>query len=163
MKLNVLSLSRNSPNFIELHSSLPYSQVPVTCPYPEPARYCPQTHIPLPEYPSYYYPPIYAWVSQEVFYSQVSPSKPVCASSLPLPATCHVHLILLDFITCTILGKQYRSLSSSLCGFLHSLVISYLLGQNILLNIIFSESLSSLFFPSVSDQVSHHTKQRAKS
>jgi len=33
----------------------------------------------------------------------------------PLPHTRYMppHLILLDFITCTILGKQYRSLSSS--------------------------------------------------
>ena len=29
-------------------------------------------------------------------------------------ATCHAHLILLDFITRTILGEEYRSLSSSL-------------------------------------------------
>ena len=35
-------------------------------------------------------------------------------------ATCPAHLILLDFITRTILGEQYESLSSSLCSFLHS-------------------------------------------
>jgi hypothetical protein len=35
-------------------------------------------------------------------------------------------------ITRTILGEQYRSLSSSLCSFLHSLVISSLYGPNIL-------------------------------
>ena len=32
-------------------------------------------------------------------------------------ATCPAHLILLDFITRTLLGEQYRSLSSSLCSF----------------------------------------------
>ena len=31
-------------------------------------------------------------------------------------ATCHAHLIPLDFITRKILGEQYRSLSSSLCS-----------------------------------------------
>ena len=38
-------------------------------------------------------------------------------------ATCPAHLILHDFITQTILGEQYRSLSSSLCSFFHSPVL----------------------------------------
>ena len=42
----------------------------------------------------------------------------------PIRATCSTHLILLDFTTRTILGKEYRSLSSSLCNFLHSPVTS---------------------------------------
>jgi hypothetical protein len=40
------------------------------------------------------------------------------------------HLILLDFITSTILLEEYRTLSSSLCSFLHSPVTSSLLGPN---------------------------------
>jgi hypothetical protein len=42
----------------------------------------------------------------------------------PTRATCPVHLILLDFITRTIFGEKCRSLSSSLCSFLHSPVNS---------------------------------------
>ena len=38
----------------------------------------------------------------------------------PIRATCLAHLIRLSFIPRTILGEQYRSLSSSLCSFLHS-------------------------------------------
>ena len=33
--------------------------------------------------------------------------------SSPIRATCPAHLILLDFITCTILGEEYKSFSSS--------------------------------------------------
>ena len=54
--------------------------------------------------------------------------------SSPIRSTCPVHLILLDFITCTILDEEYRSFSSSLCSLLHSPVTSFLLGPNILLN-----------------------------
>ena len=46
----------------------------------------------------------------------------------PICATCPYHLILLDFITRIILGKDYSSLNSSLCNFLHSPVTSSLLG-----------------------------------
>ena len=61
---------------MELEGSLPHSQVPATCPYPEPAWSSPSPPIPLPEDPSSYYSPIYAWVSQVVSYPQVSPPEP---------------------------------------------------------------------------------------
>ena len=35
--------------------------------------------------------------------------------SSPIRATCQAHLILLDFITRTILGEEFKSFSSSLC------------------------------------------------
>jgi hypothetical protein len=71
----------------------------------------------------------------------------------PIHATCHTHLILLDSITRTILGKEYRPFSSSLCNFLHSLVTSSLLGPNILLGTLFSNTLSLRSSLNVSDQV----------
>ena len=58
----------------------------------------------------------------------------------PIRSTCCAHLILLDFIIRTVLGGEYRSLSSSLCSFLHSLVTSSLLGPNILLSTLFSDA-----------------------
>ena len=73
----------------------------------------------------------------------------------PIRATCPAHLILLDFTTCIILGKECRSLSSSLCNFLHSPVTSSLLGPNTLLNTLFSNTLSLRSSLNVSDQVSH--------
>jgi len=64
----------------------------------------------------------------------------------PLRATCPAHLII-DFITRTILGEEYRSLSSSLCSFLHSPVTSFLLGPNIILITLFWNSLQPTFLP----------------
>ena len=80
----------------------------------------------------------------------------------PISATCPAHLILLDFITRTILGEEYRSLSSSLCSLLHSPVTSSLLGPNIHLNTMFSNTLSFLSSLTVSDQASHPYKTTGK-
>jgi hypothetical protein len=48
-KLTGLQLVKNSPHFMETESSLPHSQLPATCLYPEPAQSSPYCHIPLPE------------------------------------------------------------------------------------------------------------------
>ena len=72
------------------------------------------------------------------------------------------HLILLDFITRTILGYEYKSFSFSLCNLLHSPVTSSLLGPNIPLNIMFSNTLSFLSSRNAKDQVSHPYKTTGK-
>ena len=82
----------------------------------------------------------------------------------PLSHTRHTpaHLILLDFITRTILGEEYRSLSSSVRSFLHSPVTSSLLDPNILLSTLLSNTLSLRSSLNVSDQVSHPYKTTGK-
>src|SRR5215510_2332619 len=67
---------------------------------------------------------------------------PVHSSLFPHTRHMPAHLILLDLTTCTILGEEYRSFSSSLCNFLPSPVTSSLLGPNPLLNTLFSNPLS---------------------
>ena len=86
------------------------------------------------------------------------PTKPCIHLSSPIRATCTAHLILLDLTTRTIFGEQYKSLSSSLCSFLHSPVTTPLLDPNILLHTLFSNTLSLRSSLSVSDQVSHPYK-----
>ena len=91
-----------------------------------------------------------------------SHQNPVYASTLPIYATCPVHLIHLDFITRIVLGEEYRLLSSSLCIFLHSPVTSSVLGPNILLNTLFSNTRSLRSTLSGSDQVPHPYKTKGK-
>jgi len=105
---------------MEPDCSLPHSQVPTTCLYPEPAGSRPYPHIPLHVDPSYYYPLIYAWGLQVDSFPQVFPPNLFIFLISHFLATWPIHLILLDFITREIFGEQYSSLSSLFCSFLHS-------------------------------------------
>ena len=54
------------------------------------------------------------------------PRQDPIQTSSPIRATCPAHLILLDFITRTILGEEYRSFSSTLCSLLLSYIYMYI-------------------------------------
>jgi hypothetical protein len=89
--------------------SLPYSQVPATCPYPEPTP-------PSPHNPSNFlkihlniFPHLRLGFPIGLFPSGF-PTNTLCTPlSSPILATCPADLILLDFTTSTILGMEYRS------------------------------------------------------
>ena len=87
------------------------------------------------------------------------PTKTIYKSLLSsIRATCPAHAIHIDLITRTILGEEYRSLSSSFCSFLHSPVPLSFLGPNMLLSTLFSNTLSLPTSLNVSDKFHTHTK-----
>ena len=147
---------------MEHEGTLPPLRQPAICTYfaseqpsPCPPSHFLQTHlnIILPSTPGY----------SKLSLSDGFPHhNPVWTSPLPIRATCPAHLILLDLITQNIFGEGYSSLSSSLRSFLHSPVTSSLLGSNILLSILFSNTLSLRSSLSESDQVSHPYKTTDK-
>ena len=94
---------------METEGSLPHSQVPATCPCPEPARSSPYPHIPTSWRP--------ILISSSHLLQGLSsghlisgfPTKTLYKPLLStIRATCPAHLILLDFITRTILGEEVK-------------------------------------------------------
>ena len=91
-----------------------------------------------------------------VSFPQVSPPRPYTLLS-PARAACRSNLSRF-YHPRKILDEQYKSLSSSLCSFLHSNITSSLLGPNILLNILFSNTPNLRYSLNVNDQVWHPNK-----
>ena len=141
---------------MEPECSLPYSHMPATCPYHEPDQSSPCPPIPLPEDPSYYCLPIYAWVSKVVSFPHVSPPNP-CTRLSFLPYVLHAPPTSFSsiFFTRTILDDDYRTLSSSLCIFLHFPASTSLLGLNVFLYTLFWDTLSLRLSLNAGDAVSH--------
>ena len=83
------------------------------------------------------------------------PHQTLCTPLLsPISATCPAHLILLDFITRTVLGEEYRSSGYLLYSFLHSKLFS---------SARYSQTLSAYIPPSLWATKFHtHANQQAK-
>ena len=140
---------------MEPEGSLPLSRVPATCNYPETDRSSPCS--------PYHFLSIHLNISCHLrlglpsgLFPSGFPTKILHSNFLfPIRATCPANFVLFDLITRTILVEQYRSLNSSLFSFLHSPVASSLLGPNILLSTLFSNTFSLRSSLNVSDQVAH--------
>jgi len=143
---------------MEPECSLLNLQEPATCPCPDPDQSNPCLPPPPNSTSWRFILILYSHVRLSLacgpFLFQVSPPKP-CVHLSPISATCPLHPIVLDMITWTIFGEEYRSLSSSLFTFLHPLVTSSLLGPNILLSTLFSNTLSLRFSIIVGNHVLH--------
>ena len=146
---------------MEPDGSLPRSQMPATCTYPKPAR---SSLYPHPTtWKSILTLSSYLCLGQSGLFPSGFPTKTLYTSLLSLiRATRPAHLTILDLITRTIFGEDYRSLSSSLRSFLHFPVTSSLSGPNILLNALLSNTLSLRSSLNVSDQISHPYKTTGK-
>ena len=130
------------PHFMEPEYSILYSQVPTTCPYTEPAWSSPNPPHPTSWRSIYISSHLFLGHPSGLFASGFLTKSLYMPLLSPICATCFTQLILLYVIPRTILGEQYRSLSSSLCHFLHTTVTSSFLGPNILLSTLFSNTLS---------------------
>jgi hypothetical protein len=99
---------------MKTEGSLPHSQEPVTCPYPEPDQSCPCL-------PSHFFSNRFNITSHlrlclpSSLFPSGFPTKTRCKPLLSLiPAACPVHLILLDLITRVIFSKFIVRCSSPL-------------------------------------------------
>ena len=143
---------------MEPEVSLPHSQVPATCPCPEPDQSGPCLPLTSWRFILILSSHLHLGLPSGLFPSGFHTKTLYTPLLSPIRATCPVHLILLYLIAWAIFGEEYRSQSSSLCSFLNSPATSSLLGPNILLNTLFSNTLSLRSSLNVSDQVSHPCK-----
>jgi hypothetical protein len=139
---------------MEPEDSLPLSHDPAFCSYLEPDKSfpCPTSHFKK----SHFNNILRLNIGRVISFPHVSPPKP-CMHPSSSPYALHASPISFFLIWSTewYLVSQYRSLSPSPCSLLPPSVTYSLLGPNILLSTLFSNTLSLHSSLNVNDQVSH--------
>jgi hypothetical protein len=82
-----------------------------------------------------------------IFPSDLFPSvflPKLCMHFCPMPVTCPAHLFHLDLIVLLIFGEEYKLWSTQLWYFLQSPATSFVLGLNILFNLVFWNTAEAL-------------------
>ena len=145
---------------MEPEDSLPHSQVPATCPYPEPKQI---QSMPQPTaWRSII--PIYIWVFQVVSFSHASPARPIQLYNCLLPHACYMPR--------SFRSSRFHHPNNIWWGiqFSRLLIVQFpslpwyfnLLGPNTLLSSLFSVTFSLRSSLNVSDPVSHPYKTTGK-
>ena len=139
--------------------SLPHSQQPATCPYPEADQSNPCLPIPLLDNFKII-PPSTSGSSKWSLSNQVSPPKSCMHFSFS-PHTCYMlrPTYFLDFISRIFVSTDPRAPHYVVFS---NPVTSSVLGPNVFLRTLFSKTLSLRSSLNVSDQVQHPYKQQAK-
>ena len=97
-KLAVPHLVKQSPHFMETDGSLPHSQQPATCPYPEPPESGPHSPISISVRFILALTSIYAKVFQVISFLSGFTTKTLYVYHYFIRATCPARLVLLDFL-----------------------------------------------------------------
>jgi hypothetical protein len=118
---------------MEPSGSLPCAQQPAASPYAEPGESSQHLSTMFLQVTSKYYPPTQDYIFRVVSSLQASQTKFCMHSS----STCPAHLILLDLINSILF---HRGTPLPLSYFLQPPITSYLLGSNILLTILLSDT-----------------------
>jgi hypothetical protein len=148
---------------MEPEGSLPCSQEPATCPYPEPNESNPHPPNPISLRSIFMLPShLLLGLPSGLLPSGLRTKMLYAPLTTPMRVTCPAHHILLALITLTILGEEYKPCGSSLCSFLQPPVTSSLFGPNILLSALFSNTLIYVLPLTWESRFHTHTKPQVK-
>jgi hypothetical protein len=138
---------------MESEGSLPHSQAPATCLYPEPEKSSPCLPISLFCRSGLILSSCLCMCCPNGLFPSVLPTKtPYAPLHSSIHAMCPTHLIFLDLII-QIIFVAYKFQSSSLCSLFQSHVTSSLLGPNIFVSTLFLNTFSPCSSLNVRDQI----------